>query len=100
VFDSYAARERGAPRRRRSRRPAIVSGVDADGGVAHGRVDDDRSAPARARLRTRVIFGVAGDLTSRLLLPGLGGLLASRSAGALRLIRSDRDDLGDEGWPG
>ena len=45
-----------------------------------------------------MILGAAGDLTARLLLPGLGGLLAGGDAGSLRLVGSGRDDWDDERW--
>jgi glucose-6-phosphate 1-dehydrogenase len=48
--------------------------------------------------QTLLILGATGDLTSRLLLPGLGTLLADRGAGDLLLIGSGRDDWDDEHW--
>jgi len=45
-----------------------------------------------------VILGASGDLTARLLLPGLGGLLASGSVGDLHLVGSAEDDWDDDRW--
>lgn len=50
------------------------------------------------RIETLVILGAGGDLTSRLLLPGLGSLLASSRGEPLRLIGLDRDPLSDARW--
>jgi glucose-6-phosphate 1-dehydrogenase len=50
------------------------------------------------RVGTLVIFGAGGDLAKRLLLPGLGGLLASGRGGDLRLIGVDRDPMTDATW--
>jgi glucose-6-phosphate 1-dehydrogenase len=51
-----------------------------------------------SRIETLVILGAGGDLTSRLLLPGLGSLLASSRGSALRVIGVDRDPLSDARW--
>ena len=48
--------------------------------------------------QTLLILGASGDLTGRLLLPGLGGLLASGAASGLRLLGSGRDDWDEERW--
>jgi glucose-6-phosphate 1-dehydrogenase len=50
------------------------------------------------RIGTLVIFGAGGDLAKRLLLPGLGGLLASGRGPDLRLIGVDRDPMTDAAW--
>ncbi len=50
------------------------------------------------RIGTLVIFGAGGDLTKRLLLPGLAGLLASGRGGDFRLIGVDRDPMTDAAW--
>jgi glucose-6-phosphate 1-dehydrogenase len=47
---------------------------------------------------TLLILGAAGDLTARLLLPGLGTLLAGVAMEDLLLIGSGRDDWDDERW--
>ncbi|HWS49521.1 MAG TPA: glucose-6-phosphate dehydrogenase [Microbacterium sp.] len=44
---------------------------------------------------TLVIFGVSGDLTSRLLLPALGQLLTIETSRRVRLIGADREDRTD-----
>ena len=53
---------------------------------------------ADARIETLVILGAGGDLTSRLLLPGLGSLLASSRGQHLQLIGVDRDPMTDARW--
>jgi glucose-6-phosphate 1-dehydrogenase len=53
---------------------------------------------SESKPQTLLILGAAGDLTARLLLPGLGTLLASGSATGLTLVGSDRDDWDDERW--
>ncbi|CAN5147589.1 glucose-6-phosphate dehydrogenase [soil metagenome] len=47
---------------------------------------------------TLVILGAGGDLTSRLLLPGLASLLGSSRGKDLQLIGVDRGDLTDAQW--
>ncbi|CAN5309575.1 glucose-6-phosphate dehydrogenase [soil metagenome] len=47
---------------------------------------------------TLIILGAHGDLTSRLLLPGLASLLGSSRGEDLHLIGVDRDDLTDAQW--
>ena len=51
-----------------------------------------------ARIETLVILGAGGDLTSRLLLPGLASLLASSRGSDLRLIGVDREPVTDAAW--
>jgi glucose-6-phosphate 1-dehydrogenase len=48
--------------------------------------------------QTLLVLGAAGDLTSRLLLPGLATLLAGGDSRDLLLIGSDRDDWDDDRW--
>ena len=48
--------------------------------------------------QTLLVLGAAGDLTARLLLPGLGTLLAVGGAGDLLLVGSGRDDWDDDRW--
>ena len=54
-------------------------------------------APA-AREQTLLVLGASGDLTARLLLPGLAGLLAASPAESLLLVGSGRDEWDDEHW--
>ncbi|SCL13588.1 glucose-6-phosphate 1-dehydrogenase [Micromonospora nigra] len=59
------------------------------------------SAPDRepsAARQTLLILGASGDLTARLLLPGLGRLVASGTAPEITLIGSGRDDWDDGQW--
>jgi glucose-6-phosphate 1-dehydrogenase len=51
-----------------------------------------------SRIETLVILGAGGDLTSRLLLPGLATLLASSRGSDIRLIGVDRDPMTDAAW--
>ena len=44
--------------------------------------------------QTLLILGASGDLTARLLLPGLGGLLATGSVGELQLVGGADGRLG------
>jgi glucose-6-phosphate 1-dehydrogenase len=48
--------------------------------------------------QTLLVLGASGDLTGRLLLPGLGGLLAGGWASRLSLVGSGMDDWDDERW--
>ncbi|GAA1123946.1 glucose-6-phosphate dehydrogenase [Kribbella jejuensis] len=48
--------------------------------------------------RTVVIFGASGDLSSRLLLPGLGSLLAGPRATSVRIIGTGRSPLAADEW--
>ncbi|WUJ70442.1 glucose-6-phosphate dehydrogenase [Kribbella soli] len=48
--------------------------------------------------RTLVIFGASGDLSSRLLLPGLGSLLAGPRATSVRIIGTGRSQLAADEW--
>ena len=57
----------------------------------------ETAAESSDHLPTLVVFGAAGDLTGRLLLPGLAGLVSCRHAD-LRLVGSDRADWDDEHW--
>ena len=57
-----------------------------------------KTAPRRPEEQTLLILGASGDLTARLLLPGLGGLLASESIADLRLVGSALDDWDDDRW--
>lgn len=53
---------------------------------------------AEERIETLIILGAGGDLTSRLLLPGLGSLLASSRGKRIQLIGVDRGPMTDERW--
>jgi glucose-6-phosphate 1-dehydrogenase len=55
-------------------------------------------AEQRPEPHTLLILGAGGDLTARLLLPGLGTLLAGGAMKDLLLIGSGRDDWDDERW--
>lgn len=51
-----------------------------------------------ATVTTLLILGASGDLTSRLLLPGLGSLLACEPDRRVQVIGADRADLSDHDW--
>lgn len=51
-----------------------------------------------SHIESLVILGAGGDLTSRLLLPGLASLLASSRGRPLQLIGVDRDPMTDAAW--
>lgn len=55
-------------------------------------------APRNVPIKTLLILGASGDLTSRLLLPGLGGLLAAHPDRRLRLVGCGGDVLDDDSW--
>ncbi|RSM46181.1 hypothetical protein DMB66_50105 [Actinoplanes sp. ATCC 53533] len=61
---------------------------------AHGTAG---SAPAGGG-QTLLVLGASGDLTARLLLPGLGGLLAGGPDEGLFLVGSGSDAWDDERW--
>lgn len=48
--------------------------------------------------QTLLILGASGDLTARLLLPGLGGLLAAEEESDLFLVGAGTDDWDDDHW--
>jgi glucose-6-phosphate 1-dehydrogenase len=54
--------------------------------------------PGDRGTQTLLVLGATGDLTARLLLPGLGTLLADGSASDLLLIGSGPGDWGDDRW--
>jgi glucose-6-phosphate 1-dehydrogenase len=47
---------------------------------------------------TLLILGASGDLTSRLLLPGLGTLLAVEPERRVRVVGADRSELSTDAW--
>lgn len=51
-----------------------------------------------APVTTLLIFGASGDLTSRLLLPGLGSLLAVEPERRVRVVGADRAELSEQDW--
>ncbi len=51
-----------------------------------------------ATVQTLLILGATGDLTARLLLPGLGGLVASGFREQLLLVGSGTEEWDDERW--
>ncbi|HWJ16352.1 MAG TPA: glucose-6-phosphate dehydrogenase [Gemmatimonadaceae bacterium] len=77
-----------------------VMGADLRLEISHER--EHRAQAARhvnaSEAKTLLILGASGDLTSRLLLPGLGGLLATGDVRCLKLIGSARADWNDEKW--
>lgn len=51
-----------------------------------------------SRIGTLIVLGAGGDLASRLLLPGLGSLLASSRGEEMQLIGVDRAPMTDAKW--
>ncbi|MGI8946734.1 MAG: glucose-6-phosphate dehydrogenase, partial [Ornithinimicrobium sp.] len=47
---------------------------------------------------TLLILGASGDLTSRLLLPGLGTLLAVEPERRIRVVGADRAEMSTKEW--
>jgi glucose-6-phosphate 1-dehydrogenase len=66
-----------------------------EGALQPGRVE---STAAPADEQTLLVLGASGDLTARLLLPGIAGLLASGGGAGLSLIGSGMDDWDDDHW--
>lgn len=60
--------------------------------------DHDSSTSADAEVPTLLILGAGGDLTKRLLLPGLGSLLAVEPHRRVQVIGSDRTEKSVEEW--
>lgn len=63
--------------------------------------DAESPAPGAAsggRIKTLVILGASGDLTGRLLLPGVARLVASGRAPELTLLGAGNDDWSPEQW--
>jgi glucose-6-phosphate 1-dehydrogenase len=58
----------------------------------------ERAAADLAAEQTLLVLGASGDLTARLLLPGVAGLLTSGAAPGLTLIGSGTDDWDDDRW--
>lgn len=58
---------------------------------------DDEKATQQG-ITTLLILGASGDLTGRLLLPGLGRLLATGQGENLKLAGAGNDDWSDEQW--
>src|SRR5690606_17262571 len=63
-----------------------------------GRTMGEATTPVGAETRTLLVLGGSGDLAGRLLLPGLGRLLATGRSPDLRLVGSGVDDWDDERW--
>ncbi len=53
---------------------------------------------SKTTVKTLLILGASGDLTGRLLLPGLAGLLASGKAPGLQLVGAGSDPWSQEQW--
>ena len=58
----------------------------------------EHPASEQSTPQTLLILGASGDLTARLLLPGLGGLLAGGGGKGLSLLGSAVDDWDDQRW--
>ncbi|MFF5885426.1 glucose-6-phosphate dehydrogenase [Streptomyces sp. NPDC012589] len=60
--------------------------------------DAPSAGPDGERVQTLLVLGARGDLTERLLLPGLGDLVAASGLTDLFLVGSDRGSGSDEEW--
>jgi len=87
--------------------PAVrPSGRRSAGRAAPGPAGHTDGLPASAakpaatgeRIKTLVILGASGDLTGRLLLPGVAGLIASGRAPGITLVGAGSDDWSAEQW--
>jgi glucose-6-phosphate 1-dehydrogenase len=56
------------------------------------------TTPVTTRTTTLCILGASGDLTSRLLLPGLGSLLARDTQRSVRVVGSDARPVDEQTW--
>ncbi|QDO86930.1 glucose-6-phosphate dehydrogenase [Ornithinimicrobium ciconiae] len=54
--------------------------------------------PSADGTTTLLILGASGDLTGRLLLPGLGSLLAVETGSHVRVVGADRVDMSQQEW--
>jgi glucose-6-phosphate 1-dehydrogenase len=84
---------------------AAPRGSSAAGSPAAGASPASSGAPAGGasageRIRTLVILGASGDLTGRLLLPGVGRLIASGRAPGITLVGAGNDDWNAQQWQG
>ncbi|USQ79899.1 glucose-6-phosphate dehydrogenase [Ornithinimicrobium faecis] len=55
-------------------------------------------SPASDATTTLLILGASGDLTQRLLLPGLGSLLAVETDRSVHVVGADRADMSQQEW--
>lgn len=60
--------------------------------------DVSASGSTDEREQTLLLLGAGGDLTTRMLLPGLGGLVASSGMDELFLLGSSRGEVSDQEW--
>lgn len=66
--------------------------------MSAGAESADAAADRPHEAKTLLILGASGDLTARLLLPGLSGLIAAGGAEGLLLVGSGADDWDDARW--
>ncbi|HLS45826.1 MAG TPA: glucose-6-phosphate dehydrogenase [Ornithinicoccus sp.] len=71
----------------------------SDEQTTHSTARDDSLGDATPEEQVNLlILGASGDLTSRLLLPGLGSLLAVETERRVRVVGADRADLSEQEW--
>jgi len=58
----------------------------------------EHMAPRNVPIKTLLVLGASGDLSARLLLPGLGGLITEHPDRALRLVGSGAEQWDDATW--
>ncbi len=77
------------------------TGSSEIGSSGHGtsaRVTESPHGHADQAVRTLLILGASGDLTGRLLLPGVARLIAAGRAGGITLVGAGSDDWADGKW--
>src|SRR5690606_34375865 len=84
----------GSPLRQRAR----DAGRAGEGVRRMSAADAPSAGPDGERVQTLLVLGARGDLTERLLLPGLGDLVAASGLTDLFLVGSDRGSGSDEEW--
>src|SRR5690606_30415087 len=75
-----------------------TTGRRPGGPTAGGSAMTDGARTTPEETRTLLVLGASGDLAGRLLLPGLGRLLATGRSPDLRLVGSGVEDWDDEQW--
>ncbi|SLM02431.1 glucose-6-phosphate 1-dehydrogenase [Actinoplanes sp. SE50/110] len=77
---------------------AVTEKADAAAAEKAGPAAPEKAGPVDKGAQTLVILGASGDLTGRLLLPGLGALVAAGEAPPLTLIGAGMDDWDAQKW--
>jgi glucose-6-phosphate 1-dehydrogenase len=78
--------------------PALTTGLDYLGYQVTLARWHAGTVTSKTTVKTLLILGASGDLTGRLLLPGLAGLLAAGRAPGLRLVGAGSDPWSPDQW--